>query len=81
MPEEKKAISISNELFHPLEVELMDFKYMPDKHAVSLIHPGGTGRLGRARLVNMSPQTALNLLAWLKQEEPELRKLVEEEKK
>lgn len=31
--------------------------------------------------ISFEPAQALSLLAWLKQEEPELRKLVEEEKK
>ncbi len=75
----REPISISNNMFHPLEVELMNFRYMPNKYAVSLIHPGRTETHSCTRLVNMSPQTALNLLAWLEQEREPLQHLAQQQ--
>lgn len=85
-----KTASISADKFSPLEVEWIDynekpgmgrFRIMPDgsskrlngKH-VSLVHPGKH----RARILNLDPQTALNLLAWLEQEREMLERLVHE---
>lgn len=70
-----KNTAISENRFHPLEIEYLHYQYMPRKCHVSLVHPGGTGQLGRTRLVNLAPQTALNLLAWLEKERETLEQL------
>jgi hypothetical protein len=78
---EKHTTQISDDGFHPLVVEHMSFLLMPRERAVSLILPRkrGSGQ-PPLRLVNMSPRTALNLLAWLEQERDTLTHLLEEEK-
>jgi hypothetical protein len=75
----REPISISNNIFHPLEVELMNFRYMSNKYVVSLIHPGNAATHSSTRLVNLSPQTALNLLAWLEQERETLQHLAQQQ--
>ncbi len=86
---DQKTTSISNELWRPLEVEwfqhLRHYKVVdgvsiqsPQQY-VALVHPGRTSSLGSTRLLNMSPQTALNLLAWLEQERETLQSLAESE--
>jgi hypothetical protein len=74
---EPKTTPISENTFHPLEVEWTYHKYhyaMVDgysiqqpQHFVSLVYPGGAFEQRRTRLVNFSPKTALNLLDWLEQ--------------
>lgn len=80
---EKKTTFLSTDRFKPLEVEWIDlnekpgmgtFRIMPDGSSkrlngkqVSLVHPGGA-YVHRSRILNLDPQTALNLLAWLEQE-------------
>ncbi len=86
---EQKTTSISNEKWNRLEVEWNTYhphiRRMPDdtfqqveEHKVTLVLPAtkflsSEGR--RTRLVDLSPQTALNLLAWLEQEKPLLQAL------
>ena len=70
-----QPVSISDNPFHPLEVTLMSFQYMPEKRAVSLILPEARSHT-QVRLVNMTPQTALNLLAWLESAKETLEGLV-----
>jgi hypothetical protein len=71
---------IGHEKFHDLHVEWMTYRYHPHQHRVSLLSPG-TKAFGMqmSRLVNMSPQTALNLLAWLEQERAVLEALRDNE--
>ncbi len=69
---ERNKTAISDESFHPLDVELMDFTHMPDKRAVSLM-------MRDVRIVNLSPRTALNLLAWLRGQEATLEELAKRE--
>ena len=64
MTEVDQPVSISDDPLHPLEVALMSFQHMPEKRAVSLILPEVRSHT-KVRLVNMPPQTALNLLTWL----------------
>ncbi len=77
---EKHTTQISDDLFRPLEIEHMSFVMMPKKRAVSLVLPRrADSGMQPLRLVNMSPQTALNLLAWLEIERETLTNLLEEE--
>ena len=71
---QKRTTSISDERFDPLEIEHLAYQYMKGKRAVSLVYPGNAW-IGRARIINMSPRTALNLLAWLEQEKDTLEQL------
>lgn len=93
MAVESKTTPISEDPFHPLEVEFMHYRYayktLPDgtskpyqKIAVSLVHPGNV-LFSRSRIVNMSPRTALNLLQWLEQDDVReiLQQLVKEEER
>lgn len=77
MIEDAKTTSINNNSFHPLEVEWMDFQFMPGRMEVSLFIPKSLFH-DKTRLINMSPQTALNLLAWLEHERPQLEELAKE---
>ena len=78
---DQKTTSISNEKWHPLEVEwntyhphvrIPDGTFQEvDTHKVTLVLPATkffTDEGRRTRLVDLSPRTALNLLAWLEQE-------------
>jgi len=73
--DKEQPCSISSDISHPLEVALTRFQHMPDKQAVSLLLPEARSQT-RVRLVNMSPQTALNLLAWLEDAKETLERLV-----
>jgi hypothetical protein len=75
---EKNRTSIGVSVFDRLDVELMDFKLMPGRRAVSLIHPAGAYN-EESRIINLGPQVALNLLAWLEQERDTLTQILEEE--
>jgi len=85
---EQHTTSISEEEHSPLEVELNShyyhFERQPDdsfkrrtRYAVTLVHPGSKW-IERARIINMSPRTALNLLAWLETQCETLEHLVKE---
>ena len=76
---EKHTTQISDDAFHPLVVEHMSFLLMPKERAVSLILPRKGSGQPPLRLVNMSPRTALKLLAWLEQERDTLTHLLEKE--
>lgn len=80
-----KTTGIGEKKHYELEVEWYvsrpfvrkegEFKKI-ERPQVSLILPQHFGQ-ERLRLVNMTPQTALNLLAWLRQEEDELKRLAQ----
>lgn len=54
----------------------MDFALMPERREVSLLRPAqGTWERAERRLLNLTPQTALNLLEWLEMKRPELETL------
>ncbi len=86
---EHKTTAISDDRFHPLEVEWSDHEHryrvingqsvMLPVHQVSLVSPSSAFGGRRTRIVNLSSQTALNLLAWLKQEEERLREEAQKE--
>ena len=75
---EPKTTQIGDEPGQPLVIEWMDYHYMPNKHAISLVYPGNKFRL-RSRILNLSPQTALNVLAWLEEEYVTLVQLAQEQ--
>lgn len=72
---EQNTTAISDNGFHPLEVEWNYYEHRykiidgvsvhSPVYQVSLVLPAGAFDRKRTRLVNMSPQTALNLLDWL----------------
>lgn len=85
---DKKTTWISDEAFHPLEVEWNVYKHHPraedgtfpevEVQRVTLVHPSSSflsDEVRRVRLIDLSPETALNLLAWLEEERPTLEKL------
>ena len=77
MIEDPRTTAISDDGFRPLDVEWMDFQFMPGIMEVSLFAPSSLYQ-SKSRLINMSPQTALNLLAWLERERPQLEELTKE---
>lgn len=74
---DKNRTLISDESqFLPLEVELMDFKSQPGRREVSFLRSArDTWDRAETRFLNLTPQTALNLLAWLEMKRPELETL------
>lgn len=89
---ESKTTTIGHDKWHPLEVEwIVDKPYVRqsdgslkqvEEHKVMLVVPGSrflTDEVRRVPLIGISPQTALNLLAWLQQEQGTLEKLAREQ--
>lgn len=75
MEKDRTVISDASQLL-PLDVELMDFKLMPGRREVSILRPAhGTWERTESRILNLTPQTALNLLAWLEMKRTELETL------
>lgn len=83
---EKKTTSIGDKEYKPLVVEWKthhphvkkpgeaNFRQI-DEHVVAIIKPANIMHTHDAYLVGLSPQTALNLLAWLEQERELLEQL------
>ena len=89
---EQKTTAIGHDKWHPLEVEwIVDTPYVRqsdgsykqvEEPKVLLVAPDSrflTDEVRRVPIIEMLPRTALNLLAWLRQEEATLEELAREE--